>query len=140
MSGLLQLTNAGHPAPLLLRNRRVVGEIESQRCTPFGVGSRCERVAELALEPGDTVVFYTDGMVEGRTRDGEEFGVVRLGDLLEREAASGRPAEEMLRRLGRSVLEHQDGALRDDATILLLQWDGPPPLDVIPGQVGVGET
>ena len=140
MSGLLQLTNAGHPAPLLLRNRRVVGEIEGERCTPFGVGSRCEHITELALEPGDIVVFYTDGMVEGRTRDGEEFGVLRLGDLLEREAASGRPAEEMLRRLVRSVLEHQDGALRDDATILLLQWDGPPPLDVIPGQVGVSET
>ena len=139
-TGVLQLTNAGHPAPLLLRNRRVVGEIESERCTPFGVASRCERVAEMALEPGDTVVFYTDGMVEGRTRDGEEFGVVRLGDLLEREAASGRPAEEMLRHLVRSVLTHQDGALRDDATIVLLQWEGPPAPDVIPAQVRVGES
>lgn len=139
-TGALQLTNAGHPAPLLLRNRQVVGEIESERCTPFGVGSRCERIAELALEPGDTVVFYTDGMVEGRTRDGEEFGVLRLGDLLERESASGRPAEEMLRRLVRSVMDHQDGALRDDATIVLMHWDGPPPLEVIPAQVGVSST
>jgi len=137
-SGLLELTNAGHPAPLLLRDRRVVGEIESQRCTPFGVASRCVQVAEVALEPGDAVIFYTDGMVEGRTRDGEEFGVTRLGDLLEREASSGRPPEEMLRRLVRSVLDHQDGALRDDATIVVLQWDGPP-VEVIPAQVFVGE-
>ena len=70
-------------------------------------------------------------MVEGRARDGEEFGVHRLGDLLERESASGRPVEEILRRLVRSVLDHQDGALRDDATIVLLQWDGPP-TDAIP--------
>jgi len=90
------------------------------------------------LEPGDAVIFYTDGMVEGRTRDGEEVAVTRLGDLLEREASSGRPPEEMLRRLVRSVLDHQDGALRDDATIVVLQWDGPP-VEVIPAQVFVGE-
>lgn len=130
-TGSLELTNAGHPAPLLLRDRRVVGEIVSETCTPFGVDSRCEQVMEISLQPGDVVVFYTDGMVEGRARDGEQFGVHRLGDLLERESASGRPAEEILRRLVRSVLEHQDGALRDDATIVLLQWDGPPN-DAIP--------
>lgn len=138
-TGILELTNAGHPAPLLLRKRRVVGEIESERCTPFGVGSHCEHIARVPLEPGDTVVFYTDGMVEGRTRDGKEFGVGRLRDLLEREASAGRQAEEMLRRLVRSVLEHQDGALRDDATVVLLHWDGPRPDDVIPVQVSAGE-
>jgi serine phosphatase RsbU (regulator of sigma subunit) len=130
-TGSLELTNAGHPAPLLLRDRRVVGEIVSEPCTPFGVDSRCEQVMEISLQPGDIVVFYTDGMVEGRGRDGEQFGVFRLGDLLEREAASGRPPEEILRRLVRSVLDHQDGDLRDDATIVLLQWDGPP-TDAIP--------
>jgi hypothetical protein len=130
-TGTLELTNAGHPAPLLLRDRSIVGEIVSDPCTPFGVASRCEHLAEVSLQPGDVVAFYTDGMVEGRARDGEEFGVHRLGDLLERESASGRPVEEILRRLVRSVLEHQDGALRDDATIVLLQWDGPP-TDAIP--------
>lgn len=134
-TGLLELTNAGHPLPLLLRDRRVVGEIVSDPCTPFGVSSRCEQIAQVSLEPGDAVVFYTDGMVEGRTRDGEEFGVARLSDLLEREACSGRSPEEVLRRLVRSVLEHQDGALRDDATVVVLQWDGPP--TVIPTQGGL---
>jgi hypothetical protein len=43
-----------------------------------------------------------------------------LGD-----AASGRTAEELLRRLVRAVLEHQGGSgLRDDATLLLVQWTG----------------
>jgi len=138
-TGLLELTNAGHPSPLLLRNRRIVGEIVSEPVTPFGLGSRCEQVAEVALEPGDTVVLYTDGIVEGRTRgDGGEFGVARLGDFLEREAASGRPAEEILRRLVRAVLEHQDGNLRDDATIVLLHWDGPP-REIIPAQTSLTE-
>ena len=56
--------------------------------------------------------------------DGELFGLERLADLLEREAASGQPAEELLRRLVCAVLDHQAGGLRDDATLLLVQWTG----------------
>ena len=38
---------------------------------------------------------------------------------------TGRTAEELLRRLVRAVLEHQGGSgLRDDATLLLVQWTG----------------
>ena len=61
---------------------------------------------------------------QGRAADGELFGLDRLIDLLEREAASGQPAEELLRRLVRAVLDHQPGGLRDDATLLLVQWTG----------------
>ena len=65
------------------------------------------------------------GVTEARTADGEQFGLDRLVDLLEREAASGRTAEELLRRLVRAVLDHQGGGgLRDDATLLLVQWTG----------------
>ena len=46
-------------------------------------------------------------------------------EKIEREAASGRTAEELLRRLVRAVLDHQGGGgLRDDATLLLVQWTG----------------
>jgi hypothetical protein len=44
-----------------------------------------------------------------------------------RESASGLDSAEVLRRLIRAVLDHQHGVLQDDATILLLEWDGPPP-------------
>ena len=71
------------------------------------------------------MLLYTDGVTEAPTADGEQFGLDRLIDLLEREAASGRTAEELLRRLVRAVLEHQGGSgLRDDATLLLVQWTG----------------
>lgn len=133
-TGLFELTNAGHPAPLLLRDRQVIGELQSDPALPFGLGSRCEEVAQVALEPGDVVVLYTDGVVEARGADGQEFGLARLGDLLEREAASGLAPEEVLRRLVRAVLDHRQGALRDDATLVLVQWDGPPVVDGIPEQ------
>ena len=137
-SGALELTNAGHPSPLLLRDRRVVGELSTEATVPFGVGGGVgSPLVRTALQPGDTVVLYTDGVVEARRPDGDEFGVDRLADLLEREASSERAPEEVLRRLVRAVLDHQGGPLRDDATLVLLRWTGGPAADeVIPVQPG----
>jgi serine phosphatase RsbU (regulator of sigma subunit) len=78
-----------------------------------------------ALEPGDSVLLYTDGVVEARTAEGSELGLERLVDLLEREAAAETPPEETLRRLIRSTLDHRGGTLRDDATLVLLRWVEP---------------
>ena len=82
-------------------------------------------VAATNLEPGDGLLFYTDGVVDARSPDGEEFGVHRLADLLERESTSGWDPAEVLRRLVHSVLEHHGTRLRDDASTLYLRWDAP---------------
>ena len=124
-SGRLEWSCAGHPRPLLLRGRKIVAELSCDPVLPFGLGDRAPEPRVAELEPGDAVLLYTDGVTEARTADGELFGLDRLADLLEREAASGRTAEELLRRLVRAVLEHQGGGgLRDDATLLLVQWTG----------------
>ena len=124
-SGRLEWSCAGHPRPLLLRGRKVVAELSCETVLPFGLGDSAPEPAIEELEPEDVVLLYTDGVTEARTPDGELFGLDRLADLLEREAASGRKAEELLRRLVQSVLDHQAGDLRDDATLLLVQWTGP---------------
>jgi serine phosphatase RsbU (regulator of sigma subunit) len=123
-SGRLEWSCAGHPRPLLLRGRNVVAELSCDPTLPFGLGDGTPEPGIEQLEPDDAVLLYTDGVVEARTPDGELFGLDRLADLLEREAASGRSAEEVLRRLVLAVLEHQAGGLRDDATLLLVQWTG----------------
>jgi serine phosphatase RsbU (regulator of sigma subunit) len=123
-SGRLEWSCAGHPRPLLLRGRKVVAELDCEVTLPFGLGDGAPRPGIEQLEPDDAVLLYTDGVVEARTPDGELFGLERLADLLEREAASSQPAEELLRRLVCAVLEHQAGGLRDDATLLLVQWTG----------------
>jgi len=123
-SGRLEWSCAGHPRPLLLRGRKVVGELSCEAVLPFGLGDSAPEPTIEELEPEDVVLLYTDGVTEARTPDGEQFGLDRLADLLEREAASGRTAEELLRRLVKSVLFHQAGGLRDDATLLLVQWTG----------------
>ena len=135
-TGDLQWSCAGHPAPLLLRGRKVVAELSCDPALPFGLDGAVPAVARYTLQPGDAVLLYTDGVVEARTPDGEEFGLDRLRDFLEREATSPHPAEELLRRLVRAVLDYQGTALRDDATLLLLQWAGvaAPTGHAVPGQ------
>jgi Stage II sporulation protein E (SpoIIE) len=126
-TGRLEWSCAGHPPPLLLRDRKVVAELTTEPMVPFGLGGGTPALAATDLEPDDAVLLYTDGVIEARTADGELFGLDRLTDLLEREAASEQPPEEILRRLVRAVLDYQSGGLRDDATLLLVQWTGRAP-------------
>ncbi len=123
-TGRLEWSCAGHPPPLLLRGRKVVAELSGDPALPFGLSDDPPGLHGQDLEPGDAVLLYTDGVIEARTPQGEFFGLERLTDFLEREAASGQPAEELLRRLVQTVLEHQAAELRDDATLLLVQWTG----------------
>ena len=120
-TGTLSWVNGGHPRPLLLRGTDLVGELPGEVGTPMGLG-RAPALNEAHLQRGDRVVFYTDGVVEARSPDGEEFGVERLGDLLQRAAAAQELPAEMMRRLTHSVLAHEAGQLRDDATLLMIGW------------------
>jgi len=129
VSGRLRYVNAGHPAPLVLRDGRVVKELAGGRRVPFGLDTAVMTVGEEALEPGDWLALYTDGITEARDTTGAWFGEARLADFLTREIAAGQPPPETVRRLTRAVLEHQGGLLQDDASILLARWtrnDGRP--------------
>jgi serine phosphatase RsbU (regulator of sigma subunit) len=114
--------NAGHPAPLLLRDGRVVKELDGGRRMPFGLDTSGLTVAEETLEPGDWLALYTDGITEARDAAGQWFGEARLLEFLTRAIAGGQPPPETVRRLTQAVLEHQGGLLQDDATVLLARW------------------
>jgi serine phosphatase RsbU (regulator of sigma subunit) len=124
-SGLLTWVNAGHPRPLLIRNGEVIAQLEAEPSLPWGLGDDTTTPAQEALEPGDGVLFFTDGVVEARTPEGEEFGVDRLTDLTGQSASNGLAPEEIVRKLVQTVLEHQSTDLRDDATVVLVEWHGP---------------
>lgn len=129
-TGALAWASAGHPEPLHVRHRAAMTPVRSQPAAPLGLNSFVDRrggvdVVETSLEPGDAVLFYTDGVVEARNPDGEEFGVHRLADHLERVSTSGWDPAEVLRRLVHSVLEHHGTRLRDDASTLYVRWEAP---------------
>jgi serine phosphatase RsbU (regulator of sigma subunit) len=122
-SGRFRWIRAGHPAPLLLRGSKVVKTLWGDGGLPLGLGSAGGETEE-SLEPGDQVVFFTDGVTEARSPDGTFFGTDRLADLVSRASAGGQPPPETLRRLMHSILDHQGGDLQDDATAVLVEWAG----------------
>ena len=124
-TGTLRYVCAGHPEPLVLRGGRVVLGLGEGRRTPFGLPTGELAVGEARLEPGDWLVLHTDGVVEARDAAGEFFGRHRLVDFLERAVAADLGVSETVRRLVRAILEHQEGVLQDDATVLLARWRGP---------------
>lgn len=120
-TGLVRYINAGHPSAVLMRQGRIVASLAAAPRTPLGLPAPCQ-VAEYELQPGDRLIFYTDGIVEARGADGEFFGVDRLVDAAERHTAGGLSTPETLRRLARAVIDHQEGALHDDATLVIVDW------------------
>jgi serine phosphatase RsbU (regulator of sigma subunit) len=121
-TGELRWVNAGHPAPLVIRDGGLVPLPDCRSSLPLGVQSRGVEECRVQLRPGDRVLLYTDGIVEARSPAGEFFGEARLADFVVRAEESGDPPPETLRRLMRSVLEHQAGRLQDDASIVLVEW------------------
>lgn len=125
-TGRFRWSSAGHPAPMLLRDAKVVGTMDAVPGQPLGLldlgGGEPPPVQEWGLQPGDRLLLFTDGVDEARGRDGSFFGMRRLAEFVARQSASGEPTPEVMRRLQRAVLEHQDGRLQDDATTLFLEW------------------
>jgi hypothetical protein len=121
--GALRWINAGHPPALLLRQGRVVKSLGAPSDRPLGLGFNTDvTVHAERLQPGDQILAYSDGVTEARDEHGRQFGVERLADFVIRADAAGEPIPETMRRLSRSVLEHNHGDMRDDATHLLVGW------------------
>jgi hypothetical protein len=124
-TGRLCWISAGHPPPLILRRGRHAARLRARPCSPLGLGlagAPPVSLAEQALEPGDSLLLYSDGLTEARGEDGRPFTVDRLGDFIAREAAGGQAAPEVLRRLRHAILGREGVRLTDDATAVLLQW------------------
>lgn len=123
-SGRLRWVNAGHPRPLLLRGHRVVRTLDSPTTLPLGFGGVDPAVSEEALEPGDRVLFYTDGITEQHVPGGEEFGEDRFVEVLQRVALDGGAVQETVRRLSHALRHARGDATNDDATLFLVEWRG----------------
>ena len=124
-TGELTWVNAGHPRPLLVRDGSFVGELPCEASWPLGLGGVVREIATQRLQPGDRVLFFTDGVVEAKSTGGEDFGVPRLADFLVRATSELLSQAETVRRLSASVLAHNGATLSDDATLLLLDYHGP---------------
>ncbi|TFV52586.1 serine/threonine-protein phosphatase [Blastococcus sp. TF02A-35] len=121
-TGRFSWVNAGHPAPLVVRDGELLPPHPCRSSLPLGLQPGPAHECSVQLGPGDRILLYTDGIVEARSPEGAFFGEDRLADFVVRAEAAGDPPPETLRRLMRSVMDHQSGQLQDDASIVLVEW------------------
>jgi hypothetical protein len=123
-TGHLQWVNAGHPAPLLIRDRRVIQRLESRTTLPVGFGGEEPRISERVLRRGDRVLCFTDGLIEERAAGGTQFGLDQLIGIVERVGARERDVRATVRVLSQALMRARSGVTSDDATIFLFEWRG----------------
>jgi sigma-B regulation protein RsbU (phosphoserine phosphatase) len=127
----MSFSNAGHNWPVVLRKSGERVYLE-RGGTILGIleGAAYEE-DHVALEPGDVVVLYTDGISEASTVNGDQFGDARLCDFVH-----GLPAG----LTAREVADHVFGAVheflgdvepQDDMTLLVLRVLEPVPAERI---------
>jgi PAS domain S-box-containing protein len=111
----------GHPPPLLIRRDGTVEEAGTPG-TLLGIYEHVQ-LSDLtvALEPGDAVVFHTDGVTEERL-EGHMFGEERLLELLR--SSAGMSAAGIADRVERAVLEFKPGPPADDVAVIVLRLTG----------------
>jgi serine phosphatase RsbU (regulator of sigma subunit) len=114
--------NAGHFPPILLRSDGSTELLEIGGPL-LGALEGGEFVSgELMLEPGDTLVAYSDGVLECRNRAGEEFGLERLTASLQEVKQPSAHATLMM--LLAAVQDYANGSpLSDDVSLTLIQRD-----------------
>ena len=117
-SGLLRYTNAGHPAPLVIR----ADGSHAALCdggSVLGVFEAAEFCSgEIQLSVADRVVLFTDGLLEAHDDDGEEFGSKRI--LEECLSLRHSDAASVLEGIFARVREFGGRVFEDDATLLVL--------------------
>ena len=103
--GTLMVANGGHCPPLILRNDGTIEEIPSTGPLLGILRNPAWRSYRTHLEPGESLVLYSDGVTES-VRDGEELGVPGLRNIIARAGAS---PQKILRELC---------AMSDDVTLV----------------------
>jgi sigma-B regulation protein RsbU (phosphoserine phosphatase) len=120
--GGLEYINAGHPSPILIRRGGNPEEAFTEGCFPVGLVPEAEYcTACVKLEPGDTLVLFSDGVTEAMDPKEDFFGMPRLRELL-----TGHN-ETSLDELQKLVLEAVENFARgasqaDDLTLLLVRY------------------
>ena len=120
-SGCLEYSNGGHNAPLLWSADGEIRFVAQGRSSALGVIEDVQyQRNRLELEPGSTLVLYTDGITEAANGDYDEFSEQRLESSFKRRL-HGSP-EEILKGIVEDVRDFAGGAPQsDDITAMVIK-------------------
>ena len=119
-TGKIRAVNAGHEAPLLLKNGSVAVCPEDEKSFLMGIFEGMDYTEyEMQLNPGDALVLYTDGLLKAKNNDGELYTVENIMDVIS--DSHDKDAEGIVAALQKDLLAYAaDTPLTDDASILCL--------------------
>ena len=116
--GQVEICNAGHPPPLLIRET-CVDRIDATGLPVGMFRSEQFEVSRLSLLPGETILLYTDGVLEAQDGSGEEYGGDRLSALATASWALGPQA--LVAACVKDLAAFQPGARHDDITVMAIR-------------------
>jgi phosphoserine phosphatase RsbU/P len=116
-SGLVEYANAGHCPPLWVKRNSVqeVGDTD----LVLGVMTRAVYAGrQLQLEPGDSLVIFTDGLSEAVNPEGEDLASIALQKKLA--ALHGSSADDLTKAIEETISGVADTQLSDDVTLVVV--------------------
>ncbi len=124
--GTLEFLRAGHPTPLLLRKGEV-SELYSDGSLPLGLLEDSDHTStQVQLQPGDTLLLYTDGVTEAEDTKRNLYQDTRLKEVLGR--FENATLKTLLDGIFSDVDQFAEGARQsDDVTLLTIRYRGPHP-------------
>ncbi|MBN1203256.1 MAG: SpoIIE family protein phosphatase [Anaerolineae bacterium] len=124
--GTITGVNAGHNCPLLYRASKKTHEFLPRGGRALGWFEDLPvQAVNYQLEPGDVLVYYTDGLTEAENTKKEPFDEQRLIDVVRANAA--RPAAEILKQIIEAVVAFMGAAPPfDDTTLVVVRYTGQP--------------
>jgi len=117
----LTYCNAGHNPPLLVRSDGDVSTLKSSGAVLGQFFDWPYEQTDLQFERGDTLLLFTDGVVEACDEQEQPFGEERLLQLTRELAKNGASAHSIQGALLQAVSRHCGGKFQDDATLIVLQ-------------------
>ncbi len=121
-NGNLHYANAGHNPPYLGRRSGAIELWATGMALGMMPGMRYDE-HEATIEPGDTVLLYSDGLLEAHNGDREMFGLARIGSAIEAHAASNGSAQALIDSLLQQFrgFTNERSTPEDDVTMVALR-------------------
>lgn len=118
-TGKLLYSDGGHCPPYLVRESGDVEQLKGKKGLPLGVmDDMLYSDNEVMLGLGDRIILFTDGITEAENRQQEQYGFLRLHELLKKELSAEQA--QMLDYIARDVDWFTDGAIQSDDIAVLI--------------------
>jgi sigma-B regulation protein RsbU (phosphoserine phosphatase) len=119
--GLLTIANAGHPAPLIARREGTIEPIDSTGPVAGLLPASRWCSTQRQMSRGESLLLFSDGLLEAQTAEGSEFGSERIAAALAHNARGSRDARSIVNGVLANAREH-DVAFDDDVTLLAIRF------------------